>query len=285
MSPRESDPRANARPETGANQPDSRSVSKTISYAHGRDRGALSNPAIHTMNGDALSRPLDPPKDVRRGMVIGVIAALVIGALFLMWYFDGIVNEPKREQAALEQNVEKSVDLALPDLAALMPLDDVAISELLVSSGLNLYEKSPAGSGQAYEVIKLPDDVTVADAAALYMQGVNKISAATAVKLLNGSWDLKVDRENGTNMGLHYADFKSGGVEEAVQNAIAAAGLTDTPMTDSGVDNSGNTYTAGTIETATGVYTWRVSALPLSEIYKNKGIPEDAVYVGIRMMS
>lgn len=234
---------------------------------------------------EVLTRPLEMPRNVRLGLVGALAAAAIIGAVFLGWYLDGVVNEPKRQQESITEALSADVPYDLPSLYSLMPLDDAGILATLQEAGLSLYEMPAKEGSTVYRLIKLPADMNAADAGALYLAGIDNIGAAEAARLLNGSWDLQVDRSSGTNMVLHYADFKSGTVDAAVQSALATEGLTDSSIEDSGEDTAGNTYVMGTISGDAGTYSWRVSALPLSKIYNVNGLPENAVYVGIRMTS
>lgn len=236
-------------------------------------------------NAKVLTRPLDLPQNVRIGIIVAVIAAAIIGFVFLGWYLDGVVNEPKRQQQAVTEALESSESYDLPNLYSLMPLDNADILSTLQESGLTIYEMPAKEGSSLYHVVKLPANVNVVDAGTMYLSGVENLNPADAARLLNGSWDLQVNRENGTNMVLHYADFKSGNVDAAVQSALTAEGLNEANIEESGEDNAGNTYVTGTISGDAGTYSWRVSALPLSEIYSVNGLPENAVYVGIRMTS
>ncbi|MCI9128732.1 MAG: teichoic acid transporter [Eggerthellaceae bacterium] len=236
-------------------------------------------------NGDALSRPITLPKSVKRGSLIFVAAAVLIGALFLGWYFDDMMNEPKRQQESIAETLSQEVPYDPPNLYSLMPLDNESINAELTSSGLTIYEVPAIEGRSLYELIKLPDGINIVDAGVMYASGVDKLPASDAAKLLNGSWDMQVDRENGVNIVVHFADFHSGSVDAAVQSALAAEGLQDSNIEDSGQDSAGNTYTMGSITGELGTYSWRVSALPLNKIYSIDGLPENAVYVGIRMTS
>lgn len=241
---------------------------------------------IFYLSGEALERPIEPPASVRRRSLGILIAAVALGIAFLAFYFDDIVNGPAREQALLEKRIEQEIDLNLPSLPALIPLDDASILATLQQSGDVLYERTPVGSTEPFDVIKLPPDVSLADAAALYLKGTASLSASEAALLLNGSWDLSVDREQGINMVVRYADFSSGNLERAVSNAARSQGFdTAAAGVESGEDTSGNTFISGAMEIAGASYTWRVSALPLSEMYSQPGLPEDAAYVGIRIYS
>lgn len=235
------------------------------------------------LDSTVLERPLNPPRPIILGGLALLVAAGVIGAIFLGVYFDGMVNGPAREQALVDEYVAKEVDLGLPNLTALVSLDDASIMAALQESGATLFERSQAEPGKPFEVIKLPQDVSLADAASLYLKGISSLSASEAAKLLNGSWDLTVNRENGLNMGIHYADFTAGTPERAVSNAALSQGFNTETDVDSGVDSSGNTYISGTIGIADQAYSWKVSAVPLSEVYSQPGLPENAMYVGIRL--
>lgn len=41
----------------------------------------------------------------------------------------------------------------------------------------------------------------------------------------------------------------------------------------------------GNVEVGGITYAWKISALPLNEVYSVNGLPEDAIYVGIRFTS
>lgn len=243
------------------------------------------NAKVRYLNGEALSRPLDMPKNVKMGMIIALVVAAIIGCAFLALYFDGMMNEPKRQEQAIQETLAQEVAYDLPNLYSLMPLDDEGILATLHESGLPIYEVPSQSERSQMEIIKLPPDMNVVDAGMMYASGVSKLSADSAAKLLNGSWDLQVDRENGVNMVVHFADFSAKTVDAAIQSALAAEGLNETTIIESGEDSAGNTFVTGTIEGDNGTYSWRVSALPLSKIYSIDGLPDTAVYVGIRMTS
>ncbi|WP_165056240.1 MULTISPECIES: teichoic acid transporter [unclassified Adlercreutzia] len=245
------------------------------------------NENIRYLDAPALARPLELPQPVRAGALAGMLVAAVIGGVFLFQYFDAIVNAPAREQAALEENLAREVPIEVPALVSFMTMSDQEVMDALNASGATLYERVAPGTSEdgSFEVIKLPEGVTVADAGAMYLTGIDNLSAADAVRLLNGAWDLTVNHTSGSFARVRYADFTSLSVQEAVQSAINAAGLAECAIDDSGVDESGNTYAAGVIESEGNVYNWRVSALPLSEMYDISGIPASASYVGIKLTS
>ncbi len=252
----------------------------------GADKRLSPDGKVLYLSGEGLARPIEPPRTVVRRSRILFLVAVIIGVVMLALYLDGVFNGPAREQARLDESIQREVDLNLPSLPELIPLDDAGILAKLEQSGDTLYERTPAGSTEPFDVIKLPPGVSLLDAGALYLKGTASLTPSEAALLLNGSWDLRVDREQGINMVIHYADFTSGSLERATGNAARSQGFdTAAAGVDSGEDSSGNTFMSGTIDISGATYTWRVSALPLSEVYSQRGLPEDAAYVGIRIYS
>ena len=246
---------------------------------------AVTQGAVRYLDTEALARPLDMPSGMKRGLIAALAAGCVVGAIMLFNYFDAVVNGPAREQASLEQNIAKEVSYDLPAIGTLMNLGDADIMSAISVNGAQFYEKIPAGTEGGFEVIKLADGVSLADAGLMYVQGIDNLSGADAARLLNGSWDMTIDRKSGVDIRVRYADFTSGTLEQAIQKAMEAEGLTVDNITDSGIDDAGNTYSAGTINIDGAEYSWRASALKLSKVYNVKGFPENAAYVGVRFIA
>lgn len=254
-------------------------------YASRTIRG-YENTKIDYPDASVLSRPLDLPHSIRNGLLIFLGIAAVIGAIILFRYFDVVVSAPAREAAQVTENVKRHVPYNLPILLDLMPESDAEMMETLSASGDTLFERTPIGTNEngGFQVVKLPEDVSVADAAAIYLAGIDKTSAASASRLLNGAWNLTVTREAPYSVSLRYADFSSGSIENAIQSALLAEDLaSEGENAESGVDDSGNTYVTGSVPIDGVTYQWRVSVIPLSEVYDIKGLPDDSLYVGIRL--
>ncbi len=247
-------------------------------------RQPSSHHTVRYLNGDALNRPIELPHREHKMMFIIMCIAAILAAAFLFLYFDNTANAPAREQEVVADMLNEDVPLDLPDLLSLVTLSDEQLDAKLKEGGATLFEKSPAGSGTPYEVIKLPEGVSLVEATDLYLTGINRLSASQATLLLNGSWDFAVDRKNGINMSLHYADFQSGDVRAAIDNAIKTENLERDGKGDSGEDDGyGNAYSTGQVVVENAPYTWTVSAIPLKQVYSLHGLPDDAVYVGIRI--
>lgn len=239
---------------------------------------------IRYIDGSALERPTAIPLPFKAAMGVFVVIAGIIG--FNIWgnINDEIVNAPIREAEATQANLTRQVDYGFPILKDLIQLDDATITQIFTENGYTIYNLNPADeSGMGFDIIKLPPDVSTIDAALMYSRGVSNLSSSEAALLLNGSWRFTMGRSGYTDGNMKYADFSSGNVSDAVQNAIINQGLAETMLGESGVDDAGNTFQEGQISINDIVYTWRVSSCPLSEVYSVGGLPDTAAYVGVRI--
>ena len=241
--------------------------------------------AVKYLDGSGLSRPLDFPKASYKIVGALLIVAAVIGGLMLAKYFDSLIGAPARAEQEVQENIARNVSYDLPNLASLMESDDATIKQGLADAGYTIYETTKEGQypDGGFDLVKLPADVSLVEAGAMYASGISSLSATDASRLLKGSWSLSVNRTGTTDMRLKFADFASGSVEGAVKAAMEAEGLSEAAIVDGGTDDAGNTYESGTVEANGTTYTWRVSAIALSSVYKINGLPDTAVYVGIRM--
>ncbi|OUO90344.1 teichoic acid transporter [Gordonibacter sp. An230] len=242
---------------------------------------------VRYLDDAGLKRPLVAPRQQMALMAAFVLVAAVIGGLLLYSVLGAVSGNAERAQASVEENLARDVSYDLPVLTSLATLDDNAIRQSFADAGystvdLSTQEEFPSGG---FELAKLPSDVSTVDAGLMYAQGIAQLSAADAARLLKGSWTLTVDRSETLNMNVRYADFSSGSVDAAVQAAVAAEGFDPATVQEDGqgVDEVGNTFMAGTVGIGDATYTWRVSAIALSEVYDISGLPDSAVYVGIRL--
>lgn len=242
---------------------------------------------VRYLDDSGLRRPLDMPKPQLAIMAAFVVAAALIGWYLMTTVLDNVQGGAARAQASVEENLSREVSYDLPALTSYMGLSDEEIKQAVADAGYTVIDRGSLQEDPeaALELIKLPADVSELDAMMLYQKGMAKLSASEAALLLNGSWTLDTDRENGTAMVLHYADFASGSIDAALDSAMAAEGFDPAtiPEGGSGVDEVGNTYKSGTIDVDGTAYTWKVSAIPLSDMYDISGLPDTSVYVGIRL--
>ena len=240
---------------------------------------------VRHLDGSSLARPFDPPKPVLVFAIVAAVVAAIIGGRYAYGAIDSILHSSEREAATVEANINRGVSYDLPVLENYINLDDASVLQAFADAGYVTYSFNEEGE-EGVDVMKLPSDVTLADAALVYAKGISSMDAVTASKYLVGSWRFVVSRTNGTEMKVRYCDLTAEGAQDAVQNAMASEGWGDNPnvtITAEGVDEVGNTYREGTIETEAGTRNWRISVCDLDGVYSISGLPSKAQYVGIRM--
>ena len=236
---------------------------------------------VRYMDGSSLLRPVDMPRSQKIIMAAFVVIAVIIGFRLATGAITAASDSNTQSKASVEENLARSVSYNLPVLTQMAEMDDQTILDSLTAAGYTVYNQTAEGTA-GLDLVKLPSDVTVADAAAMYAKGVGSLSASQAALLLNGSWTLTVDRADTLSMAVKYADFSSSTLEAAIQAAIAAEGF-EASSASMDTDEVGNTFQTGTVDIDGDTYTWRVSAAPLSDKYDIKGLPSTAAYVGIRL--
>lgn len=236
---------------------------------------------VRYMDGSSLLRPVDMPRSQKIIMAAFVVIAVIIGFRLAAGAITAVSDSNTQSKASVEENLARSVSYNLPVLTQMAEMDDQTILDSLTAAGYTVYNQTAEGTA-GLDLVKLPSDVTVADAAAMYAKGVGSLSASQAALLLNGSWTLTVDRADTLSMAVKYADFSSSTLEAAIQAAIAAEGF-EASSASMDTDEVGNTFQTGTVDIDGDAYTWRVSAAPLSDKYDIKGLPSTAAYVGIRL--
>ena len=239
---------------------------------------------IRYMDGSRLLRPVSMPKSQQVIAIVLVVVAAIIGFRLASNAINTVHAANQQSQASVEENLSRNVTYNLPVLTQLVEMDDQSVLDALDVAGYTVYNQTTDGT-DGLDLVKLPSDVTVADAAAMYAKGVSSLSASNAALLLNGSWSLSIDRSDGLSFAVKYADFSSSSLEAAIQSAIVAEGFDEASAAGDGIDTDevGNMFETGTIDVDGTTYTWRVSATALSDKYDIKGLPETAAYVGIRL--
>ena len=237
--------------------------------------------AVRHLDGSVLKRPFDPPRQIWAACIIGALIAAAIGGYFAYQAIDEILYGAEREAASVEENISRDISYDFPNMASLIALDDDTILQQFEDAGYITYELSD--EDEDLDVMKLPSDVTLADAALALADGISSMDAVTASEYLVGSWRLTTSRDSGTTMSLRYSDLQASDAEEAIQTALDSQGWTIDEDTEFEVDSAGNTYVTGTVESDAGTCTWTVAACDLSDVYGISGLPDTAQYVGIHI--
>ena len=240
---------------------------------------------VRHLDGSSLARPFDPPKPVFYAGIAFAVVAAIIGIRYAGGAIDSVLHGAERDAATVETNINRGVSYDLPVMENYIALDDATILQVFGEQGYVTYNMLNDGE-EGVDVMKLPSDVSLADAALVYAKGISNMDAVTASKYLTGSWRFVVSRTNGTEMKLRYCDLTAENAQDAIQDAMNGEGWLDNPnvtITAEGVDEVNNTYREGTIETESGTHSWRISVCDLDGVYSIKGLPSTAQYVGIRM--
>ena len=246
-------------------------------YTHVEGEVAYLDPAT-------LRRPFEMPRYQRIIALVIVAVAVIIGFLFINNTILASIREAEQAKQAVADNMARqpSIETA-PQMSQPIKLRDDEIRARFQETGFTVYDASDPEDPTNMVLYKLPSDVTLDDAAVMYMQGINSLTAPQASKLLVGSWYFNSDRSGSTSMVVRYADFSTADPQVAVQNALTKQGFNPESITESGVDDSGNTFSLGSIDVDGTMCTWKISALPLKDMYSISGLPEDACYVGVRV--
>ena len=201
---------------------------------------------IRYMDGSSLLRPMDMPRSQQIVMAVFVVIAVIIGVRLAAGAITAVNDSNTQNKASVEENLSRTVSYNLPVLTQMADMDDQAILDSLSAAGYAVYNRTAEGTA-GLDLVKLPEDVTVADAAAMYAKGVGGLSASQAALLLNGSWTLTVDRSDTLTMAVKYADFSSSTLEAAIQAAVAAEGF-QAASASTDTDEVGNTFQTGTVD-------------------------------------
>lgn len=239
---------------------------------------------IDYLDGSPLRRPLSLPRTQKFIAFVIVLVAIALGVVFLNTTVFATLRESAEAEANIAANLEREASFeTLPKMSELINLGNDDIRARFQEAGFIVYDASDESDPDTMLLYKLPADMGVEEAAVLYAKGIGNLSPVQATKLLNGSWSFSADRNGITSMVVRYTDFTTGDPQAAVQKALAKEGFDPESVTESGEDDSGNTFCTGTLDADGTACTWKISALPLSEMYSIAGMPEDACYIGVRV--
>ena len=260
---------------------------------HGYEEDDLKRIRVGNMNvadPSILLRSQKTPKNVMVVIGIAVVIASVVGGCVGFNAIDSVVHGEQKRLAAVEDNLTRDVSLDLPLVADLISLDDASIRQTFSDAGLTCVDMGEQKRDEGLDVFKLPSDVSVSEAGAALAGGVSGLDAATAAKLFKGGWRFTCTRDDYIDMRVKYADFSASDSDAAISGALATEGWVvggepagNVVLGESGVDESGNTFQEGTVTNDNGTYQWRVSTCQFKYIYDISGLPENAMYVVVRI--
>lgn len=242
-------------------------------------------PTVIYPDGSGLRRPLDLPRAQWIALVAIVIIAVVFAGIGTVRTLDDVVNREAKQAAEVESVLKAGTAQDVVKLSSYAGLDSAAMRQGMTDAGMTVIDATAVvqNDSNAIDLIKIPANMSAAEAAAAYVTGVDGLSASDATKFLMGSWRLTQQSAGSVDMRVRYADLGATTAEEAIQNAIATQGFDAATVYDSGIDSKNNTYKAGRAQIGGTPYTWTISVCPLNEVYSVSGIPSTAQYVGVRL--
>jgi len=236
------------------------------------------------LDGRALARPSSLPGIQRIFALVVVIAAIVIGYIFMNETVFAQARQAALSQQSVTENLARVGSIeSTPNMASLIHLSDDEIKASFEESGFNTVDITSNTETGNFTVYRLPEDVSVEDGALLVSKGIDNLNVSQATLLLNGAWYFQSDRIDTLSMVVRYADFTSGDEQIAIQKALEHQGFDPASVTDFGRDEAGNYFETGTVTVDDVECSWRISALPLEDMYSISGLPENAIYVGVRV--
>ena len=91
-------------------------------------------------------------------------SATIIGGRYAFGAIDGILHGAQRDAATVETNINRGVSYDLPIMENYISLDDATIVQTFADAGYQTYNMLGEGE-EGVDVMKIPSDVTLADAA------------------------------------------------------------------------------------------------------------------------
>ncbi|MDO4182939.1 MAG: hypothetical protein Q4E12_04940 [Coriobacteriia bacterium] len=235
-------------------------------------------------DGSVLLRPQSIRGPLLIVFVLLLAAGCVIGYFAINAFSANVLHAAENEKARVQELVAASPSLNVPVVANYLAFDDIPCITALEETGAVLTDLPRSGENtDTVDVAKVNEGVTPEQTLTVFQDADPTIGAFTAAQTLIGAWRFSVNRDDGTAMRLRYADFASGSPTAALQNALTLQGYTEDLVVDSGVDESGNTYSTGVVSTELGDSVWRVSVALLSDIYSIKNLPDTAYFVSVRV--
>ncbi len=255
-----------------------------VRRARERVRPAAGSTVVYP-DDSGITRPLDLPRT--QWIILGAIlaAAILFAAIWCVRTVGDVLNYEANTKQEVSQVIRRGVALDVVKLSDYVGKDSAAMQAEMAAAGLAIVDVTTvqANDTNAIDLVKLPSDMSAAEALLAYTKGVDEMPATEAAKFLSGSWRLTQQTVDSTDVRVRYADFAADDAAEAIENAIEVQGFDESTVIDEGVDSKNNTYKAGKTTIGDATYTWQVSACALTDAYDVDGLPASAQYVGVHL--
>ena len=248
-------------------------------------QGNGERPGYEPLDGSELSRPVDLPKKNYAAVAVAMVLALVVGAICLNGFLNTVVFGAENQQKEMEAQLNRGVSLDLPLLSDYATKDNDAISKALSKAGFVIYDNSTEEDAKAngFDYYNIPSDVTLESSSPVFADGLESADAVTLGTYLPGTWRMLMNRSDGVEVKLRYADFAASTPNAAIANAIASQGFNANKAGSIEQDSAGNYAQSGTTKIGKKTYYWTISTCDLSKVYDCNALPENAQYVGITL--
>lgn len=212
-----------------------------------------------------------------------MLVALVIAFFGVDYVFNNAERVSAKETAKNAELLARPIDLQLPLLRDWIWTAPDDARAHLAQSGLSIIDMSTEediASNTTYDIFKAPSDLDLGISNAILNRDLAQVRNSDLVHFLSDSWELRYHWDSHFYISTKAYNFSSPTIEDAIAASVAYQGWDVGTVVESGVDTAGNTFQGGTITIDNNVYNWRVSAIPLDQMYNVANLPADAFYVG-----
>lgn len=233
-----------------------------------------------------LERPLELPVNDQRKLLPVFIVAILLAAAVIVAYNMAVMGDSQRTQERVAEAIDRGVSLDLPVLENYAGKSNEEMMQTFKSDGYTIFNNSndEDRNVDGFDVFKLASDVDPETAAGAYAEGLENLGPVETARYLAGSWRFLVSRVNNPEIRLRYADFDATDAKSAIQAAVDAQGFEDADISTIALDTMGNSNISGSFKKDKVTYTYTISACDLSQVYDIDGAPENAQFVGIRVV-
>ena len=257
-----------------------------VRRARERVRPAAGSTVVYP-DDSGITRPLDLPRT--QWIILGAIlaAAILFAAIWCVRTVGDVLNYEANTKQEVSQVIRRGVALDVVKLSDYVGKDSAAMQAEMAAAGLAIVDVTTvqANDTNAIDLVKLPSDMSAAEALLAYTKGVDEMPATEAAKFLSGGMKAQLGYTVNAHHRFHFSagDFAADDAAEAIENAIEVQGFDESTVIDEGVDSKNNTYKAGKTTIGDATYTWQVSACALTDAYDVDGLPASAQYVGVHL--
>ena len=223
------------------------------------------------------------PKSLQTFTLICMIGALVIAFFGVDYVFNNASRISAQETAKNADLLARPIDLQLPVLTEWIwtsPDDARAYLEQSGLSTIDISTEEDLLANTTYDIFKVPSDLDLGVSHSILNSDLAQVQNSDLVHFLSDSWELRYNSDPNLYVATKAYNFTSPTIEEAIASSVVYQGWDAGTVEESGVDTAGNTYQRGSVSIGDTTYHWRVSAIPLEQMFKVVNLPTKVFYVG-----